>query len=95
MIKEEISTRIQLFIQCQKADYNKDINFNQCYVIPKKELIVGEEYSGYCRNSDKARWNGKEFEYERYKFGSYYTDTINHFEDDDGFDLFIPIKVLT
>lgn len=59
----------------------------RCGAIPKKDLIVGRIYYGSCRNSSTATWNGKEFEYTRYKFGSTYTDTINHFEDDDGYDL--------
>ena len=61
--------------------------------IPKKDLIIGQVYIGKCRNTDEAIWNGKQFEYERYKFGIKYTETINHFEDDDGYDLFIPLKV--
>lgn len=60
--------------------------------IPKVELVVGETYIGSCRNTDEATWNGKEFEYKRYKFGTTYIDKINHFEDDDGYDLFVPIK---
>lgn len=60
--------------------------------IPKSELVVGQEYKGHCRNSDKATWDGKEFRYERYKFGDTFEDTINHYEDDDGYDVFVPIK---
>ena len=60
--------------------------------IPKCKLIVGETYIGNCRNSDEAIWNGEQFEYKRYKFGTFYTDKINHFEDDDGYDVFVPIK---
>ena len=62
--------------------------------IPKKDLIIGKEYLGSCRNSERAIWNGKCFEYERYKWGTTYIDKINHFEDDDGYDLFVPIKLL-
>lgn len=60
--------------------------------IPKCDLVVGETYIGSCRNADEATWNGKQFEYQRYKFGCTFNDKINHFEDDDGYDLFIPIK---
>ena len=49
---------------------------------------------GSCRNSSEATWNGTVFIYERYKFGSYYNDEINHFEDDDGYDLFVPLKII-
>ena len=64
----------------------------RCGAIPKDKLVVGKTYVGNCRNACKAVWNGTQFEYERYKFGTYYTDKINHFQDDDGYDLFVPIK---
>ena len=64
----------------------------QAGAIPKNELIIGETYIGNCRNADEAIWNGKQFEYQRYKFGVTYTEKINHFEDDNGYDLFVPIK---
>ena len=62
--------------------------------IPKKDLIIGKEYLGSCRNSERAIWNGKCFEYERYKWGTTYIDEINHFEDDDGYDLYVPIRII-
>lgn len=68
-------------------------NLVRCGAIPKDKLEIGKTYIGACRNSNEATWTGVEFEYKRYKFGSYYTDTINHFEDDDGYDLFVPIKI--
>lgn len=70
-------------------------NFIRCGAIPKDKLIVGKTYLGNCRNTDKATWNGKCFVYNRYKNWSYYEDEINHFQDDDGHDLFVPIKQLT
>lgn len=60
--------------------------------ISKKDLVIGEKYSGICRNTSEAVWNGKVFEYKRYKFGFYYDDTINHYEDDDGYDVFVPFE---
>ena len=66
----------------------------ECGVIAKKDLIVGENYFGKCRNADTAVWLGDEFEYQRNKFGDVFPETINHFEDDNGFDLFVPIKKL-
>ena len=39
-------------------------------------------------------WNGFCFKYDRYKFGVYHRDEINHFEDDDGHDLFVPLMLL-
>lgn len=66
----------------------------ECGAIPKKDLIIGKKYLGSCRNSDYGVWNGLTFTYKRCKFGTYYTDEINHFEDDDGHDLFIPLMLL-
>lgn len=63
----------------------------QCGAITKKDLVIGKYYYGKCRNNNVAMWNGKEFQYMRYKFG-WREDTINHFEDDNGYDLFVPIK---
>ena len=60
--------------------------------IPKSELEVGKEYPGHCRNASKAIWNGKVFQYTRRKFGSEFLEEINHYEDDDGYDVFVPIK---
>jgi hypothetical protein len=64
--------------------------------IPKDRLIVGHEYLGDCRNAHKAIWkeNGR-FEYMRTKFGCTYPEEINHFQDDDGYDVFTPIKDIT
>ena len=64
----------------------------RCGAIPKKDLIIGETYYGKCRNADVAIWKGDVFEYERQKFYDVYMENINHFEDDDGYDLFVPIK---
>ena len=68
-------------------------NLIRCGAIPKKDLIIGRTYIGNCRNSHEATWNGKSFDYRRYKFGTTFDDTINHFEDDDGYDLFVPWKI--
>ena len=69
-------------------------NLIRCGAIPKEQLEVGKTYLGTCRNFSKAVWNGIEFEGKRYKFGMWQDDTINHFQDDDGYDLFVPIKKL-
>ncbi len=62
-------------------------------VIPKKNLIKGKYYFGKCRNGRVAMWNGHEFIYMRQEMNkSYHPEEINHIEDDNGFDLFIPIK---
>ena len=62
--------------------------------IPKSELKVGQQYKGYCRNASTAIWLGDQFEYQRYKFGETFPEKINHFEDDNGYDLFVPYKDL-
>ena len=64
--------------------------------IPKKDLIDGQVYIGKHRNANIQRWNaGKnKFDHMRYKFG-WMKDECNHFEDDDGFALFVPIKLGT
>ncbi len=61
--------------------------------IPKKNLVDGEWYYGEFRNSNFGRWNAKKqvFDHIRYKFG-YRWDECNHFEDDNGFALFVPIR---
>ena len=68
-------------------------NFIRCGAIPKKYLITGKTYIGSCRNASEAVWLENEFEYTRHKFGTTYQERINHFEDDDGHDLFVPIKL--
>lgn len=76
--------------------YNKVIvrNLIRCGAIPKHHLEIGKTYYGSCRNAEYAEWTGSEFVYDRYKFGTTYKDTCNHFEDDDGSDLFVPIKMI-
>ena len=74
--------------------YNEYVipNYVRCGAIPKDKLVKVKTYFGSCRNADTATWNGDKFEYIRYKFGSCYPEKINHFEDDDGSDLFVPIR---
>ena len=68
-------------------------NIIRCGGIPKEELIVGETYIGSCRNASEAVWNGERFTYMRTKFGYTYPEDINHFQDDDGYDVFVPLKL--
>jgi hypothetical protein len=65
--------------------------------IPKKDLINDQIYIGNHRRCTVARWNRikNKFEYWRYKFGMWFIDDCNHFEDDDGYALFVPIKLGT
>jgi len=64
--------------------------------IPKKDLIHGQIYIGEHRNANVQRWNQEtnKFEHMRMKFG-WMKDDCNHFEDDDGFALFVPIRLGT
>lgn len=70
--------------------------FNYCGndkdILDKSELVVGQTYKGLCRNATEAVWTGKVFEYTREKFGDSYPETINHPEDDDGYDVFLPLR---
>ena len=82
-------------VPCVPAEEYESVivpNLIRCGAIPKSDLEVGATYKGSCRNSSEAIWTGTEFKYRRYKWGNYYTDTINHFQDDDGYDVFVPIE---
>jgi len=63
--------------------------------IPKKDLVVDQIYVGAHRQARVAKWTGKEFVYNRTKFNWTYEDNCNHFEDDDGFALFVPLRLGT
>ena len=62
--------------------------------IRKIDLNDGQVYIGNHRRCTVAKWNeaSNVFEYWRNKFGQWFIDTCNHFEDDNGFALFVPIK---
>ena len=85
---------IHVPIMRNKEDYEKYVvkNFIRCGAIPKKDLVVGKTYIGSCRNAGEAVWLGEQFEYDRYKFGFTFKEKINHFEDDNGYDLFVPLR---
>ena len=80
---------------CGEKEYQEIVipNLIRCGAIPKKDMIVGRTYIGECRNASEAVWNGEVFIYQRHKFHLVYPEEINHFEDDDGSDLFVPIKL--
>ena len=61
----------------------------KCGAIPKKDLIIGEYYLGRNRNTKIAQWDGKEFIFLK---DMKYIDRCFHFEDDNGFALFTPLK---
>ena len=62
--------------------------------IPKADLVDNQFYFGEYRNANVGKWIAEKnvFEHWRYKFG-FRIDECNHFEDDDGFALFVPIRL--
>lgn len=64
--------------------------------IPKSELKDGQWYYGNFRNSSFGKWDAEKsvFKHIRYSFG-YYWDECNHFQDDDRFALFVPLRKAT
>ena len=79
---------------CDEEIYQKYVvpNLIRCGAIPKDQLEVGATYLGDCRNATEAVWDGEKFIYQRTKFGCTFNEKINHFQDDDGYDVFTPIK---
>ena len=63
--------------------------------IPKKDLIDGQVYIGEHRRCNVAKWDKEKnhFTYNRHKFSFTFEDRCNHFEDDNGYALFVPIKL--
>jgi hypothetical protein len=61
--------------------------------IPKEKLADGIWYYGEYRNANFGKWDAikQEFGIWRYKFG-WRWDTCKHFQDDDGYALFVPIR---
>ncbi len=68
---------------------------NRKGAIQKKDLLIKGSYIGSCRNAVTATWDGTKFQYVREKFGTWFLEDINHYEDDNGYDLFIPIRLIT
>lgn len=62
--------------------------------IPIDKLEVGEWYYGNYRNAKLGKWNGKTFDHIRWSHG-YYWDECNHFQDDDRYALFVPLRKAT
>lgn len=77
-----------------KKEYQEVIvkNLIRCGAIPKKDLINGATYRGTCRNSSVATWVNGKFIYVRYKMGTSFEDNVLHFEDDNIYDVFIPLE---
>lgn len=62
--------------------------------IPKEEMIKGCLYLCNGRNFTKGFWNGKEFEYKRFKFGGYFMATELHWDEGPPHGTAKPIKLL-
>lgn len=88
MEQTELDINLKVF-----ADEHK-VPVEHCHPIPKKDLVVGQTYMGECRNASEAKWIGECFVYDRYKWGHTFPENINHYEDDDGYDVFVPIKII-
>jgi hypothetical protein len=78
-----------------KDIYNTVIipNLIRCGASPKRNLIIGRTYVGDCRNAQEGVWDVQIFVIKRYKFGDIFDDTVDHFEDDRGYDVFVPIGI--
>lgn len=88
MEQTELDINVRIFAGEHK------VPVEQCHPIPKKDLVVGQTYMGECRNASEAEWTGEHFVYRRYKWGNVFLEDINHYEDDDGYDVFVPIKII-
>lgn len=71
-------------------------NLIKAGAISKDKLEDGKLYYGDYRSSKYGRWCSEKnhFIVNRWKFG-WREDTCNHFEDDDKFALFVPIRLAT
>ena len=100
--------KVYKFIRDNKLDGDGLAQLEKLGMIPKHKLKDRAYYIGVCRNTNIAQWIEKPkqlskdklpndcadpcFYYMREKFGNIYVDVINHPEDDNGYDLFIPLK---
>jgi hypothetical protein len=76
------------------TDFHIDILI-KCGAISKNELEIDKWYYGNYRNSSFGKWDGKKFHIIRSSFNQNYWDECFHFEDDDGFALFTPLREAT
>lgn len=61
--------------------------------IKKNDLIVGQYYKCDARNFDVGKWNGKEFEYMRYKWGEVFPAVEYHYDDGAPYGTVKPFKI--
>ena len=62
--------------------------------IPKDKLIKGKRYKCDARNFGIGTWNGKEFDYMRYKFGDRFPDTEYHYDDGHPYGTVKPLELI-
>lgn len=90
-------------IKSQQKRFNILLNYCDEWLslLKKNNMFIGKEklqdqyvYKGYCRNATEAFWDSKsnKFYYLRRKFSHEIIEEINHIEDQNGFDLFIPTE---
>jgi len=63
--------------------------------IPLNNLEVDQWYYGNNRNTTLGKWNGENFDHLNSSFNNYFWDTSEHFQNDNGFALFTPIRKAT
>lgn len=65
-------------------------------MIPLADLQHGATYLGVARRTYVGRWDSinKKFYYIREKFSSFFFDKVEHPEAEDGFDVFVPVKLI-
>ena len=63
--------------------------------IKKEDLIIGHPYLVKARNFTYAIWTGEDFVGVRYKFGSYFIDTEQHWDDGPPHGTVKPLKDLS
>ena len=106
LAKQETTEVIAVYVEYQTGNVhpgarrlffeNENNEFNLLAPVISKEHVkmeVGKTYIGTCRNASEAVWQGDHFIYQRYKWGSTFPEKINHFQNDDGYDVFVPIKL--
>lgn len=74
-------------------------NLKEAYelgMIKKEDLIDGKQYLGYSRNTDKAYWSKENNVFTFLNSGHFegdgFEDHVPHPENDDGYDIFVPIE---
>lgn len=59
----------------------------------KGQLVTDQWYIGDHRCVTVARWDGSRFTYIKQEFNFRFFEECNHFEDDDGYSLFVPLRI--